>query len=321
MKGTHSALRKAIGAVLIVCAIAYLGYRGYQLFVQMDWNRVRVRPLLFVVGLALHVLGLLTQFVCWERIVNRVGKKISWAEGYGAFCVALAAKYLPAGKVMQFVGIHQSTVEEENRWSAAYALVMLTFLSCLAGFIASIPQATTLFPVPQIYLMVGIGLALLGFVAIQQGWPFRILGRFSAKYLELGECEKVNAGLLLGALFAILGLCWISDAFCYLWSLSILGGTVAWNKLGFLVACNFIAALGGASAVVVPSGIGVRDGIFITLLATQFSMPEAIWLALMVRFFSVCSELIFLAPALIGKFKVKRLVGGDLMAQTRDPLL
>jgi len=287
---------------LVIGGVAYLVRLAYVMSGQLDWGAIRARPGVFGIIVVLLTANLVSQFLSWLWIVRRGATTLSLVEGYRSFSAALLSRYLPAGKLFQFVGMHQFTVNPADRVNATYSLMQLTLVTLIAGFIAALPGVGLIVHRPLIFIFGGTILLVAG-LGVYQRWGGRILRKFSSRFAAIDESQRMGVSMFATLLAANVFFSWGFFSISGLLSLSLIGVSPSWNDLPFVLSSHFLAFLGGAAAVVVPAGLGVRDGIFIALLKVRYLPAQAIWMALAVRLFGIFAEMVFVAPFLVQRVR------------------
>ncbi len=304
MKKASPVWRRLLSAGLVLGGLGYLVHVTYQMAKDVDWGRFSAEPSTLILIIGLFGLSMTAQYFCWMWVVNRNEKTTPFFDGYFAFSAALISRYLPAGKIVQLVGMHQFTTRSDQRMNATYSLMLVTVVSFASGFLAALAGCGSIVHQPVGLIAIATLVVASTIFGLHQGWAFKILGKVFPKYAALGEGYRIKIGLLLRVLVTVFLFCWVSDGVCCLLSLSMLGSSIPWKELPFVLSAHFVSILGGAATIIVPTGIGVRDGIFIALLKTRFPASQAIWMALVVRFCGILGELAFLIPF---AFQKKRL--------------
>ncbi len=288
---------QSISRLLFGAGLVYLGFLLRQLGHSVDWRLLVRYPSLAGVILCLFVMASLVQFFCWWFITNRKSGEVSLSRGYFAYGAAAACHYVPAGKALQFVNMHQATERDDQRINSAYSLFVLIVINYMGGFLAALPGITML-TTSFIPFCVGALFVILGLYCFRRGWLLQ-MAKWVGLYKGPSQNDSISFPLLLIALITQIVFGWVIECACCLASLGMLGVAVPWKELFFVLSCHFIATLGGAASLIVPAGIGIREGIFLSLLRAHFASTQAIWIVLVLRLGSVASELIFLVPLFV----------------------
>lgn len=290
--GQRSPLRKRLGllAGLVVCAfLAWALVRGWEGVRDYDWD---IRPLPFAAGIAVLVLFYLASGVGYLLILQRMHRPAPphlamlsiWAR-------SLLGRYVPGSVVMVLGRVVLSHERGVPRRTTAAAMVYELVLS--VGVAAA---AAVLF-----VLVYGLGGAAVWVVALlplgMAALHPRIFGPASAWALRKAGREplpRLIGGrdlLLLGAWFGVIAVLLALG----MWLLVVgAAGTGAGGPL-FIGAAFLMSFAVSMAAVIVPSGLGVREGAFALALAQNVPEGVAVALAVGARLMLTLVELVFVA--------------------------
>jgi uncharacterized membrane protein YbhN (UPF0104 family) len=266
-------LLKRVVSIAIIASVAFFFYRAFQ----RNWAEIRAAnltlsyPLLFVAALAMLVCYLLSTYA-WHVTINHLSeqRKLRFSQSFSTFNASGLTKYLP-GKVWSYAlqmywlgnaGFSKAMVVYANLVN----LVISLATSVLFGLLL-LPLSTT--RLPQVSVLTALVLLLVvelciilfcsrvlsGLVALAN----RLLKR-EVRYFQLSPrfMLKLHVLYLLSAVAA--------GASSYLTCLGI-GYDLEPGDAALVAAASSIADVAGFLAVIVPAGLGVREGSMYLLLS------------------------------------------------------
>lgn len=224
----------------------------------------------------------------WHLLIRRLGAQIRWSRSIEIWLVAATARFIPGG-IWTFAGRYALTRRDSIPGPlVAVSLYLETILIATSSLAIGLPALLlkgTEWPAAGLALAVIAGLALL----LRPATVSFLVRRFSR--------EPSAAGLDspgLGTLVPFYGVYWC------LWG--------AWFSLfascfhdfppGEMIylACTFaLAYWAGFVTLVFPGGVGVREGVLLTLLLPVFPGDVALAISVSSRLWMICAEL----PALL----------------------
>lgn len=275
--GQRSPLRRRLGLLvgLLVCVfLAWALVRGWEGVRDYDWD---IRPLPFAAGIVVLVLFYLASGVGYLLILERLHRPPPprlamlsiWAR-------SLLGRYVPGSVVMVLGRVVLSHERGVPRRATAAAMVYELVLSVgVAAAAAVLFVAVYGLGGPAVWVVAAlpVGLALLHprIFGPVSSWALRRAGRDPLPRL-IDARALLALGAWFGVIAALLGL--------GMWLLVVgAAGTGAGGPL-FVGAAFLMSFAVSMAAVVVPSGLGVREGAFALALAQN--VPEGVAVALAV---------------------------------------
>lgn len=275
-------LVRALVAVLVLTAVAVAVARNWRAvsgdLAGVDPGALAVATLLVVLGSVLTMLG-------WRVLLGDLGSRIHLAPAAGIFFVGQLGKYLP-GSVWSVVAQAEmgARLDIPRRRSAVVGLIGIG-LSILTGLLVGLPALPLLLraghPGTPLWLLLAVPLLVLGC------WP-RLLNRVIALALRLLRREPLEHELSGRAILGTVGLyllAWLCFG-AHVWVLtrSVAGFTGDRDFWAATVAGYALAASAGMLVVVVPAGVGVREGLLVLLLGATVAASAAGAVVLLSRF-------------------------------------
>jgi hypothetical protein len=284
-------------AVLVLAAVSIAVARNWA-EVSADIRRVSggamaVAALLCTVPPILTMLG-------WRVILADLGSPLHLAPAGGVFYVGQLGKYLP-GSVWSVVAQAEmgARLQIPRRRSAVVGLVSVG-LAAICGLIVGLPALPLLFSRHETasgawVLLLVIPLLAVAFHPRLLNWGIgtglRLLRR------ERLEHELSGRAVLLASLTFIAA--WLSSGLHVLvLSRSITGGDVDTGRLVLATISGFALASSLAMfSVILPAGLGIREGLLVLLLASVMPASTAAAVVVLSRFLTVIADVVF---ALLG---------------------
>jgi glycosyltransferase 2 family protein len=262
---------------------------------RFGWGWIALSGVIFLATYALLI-------ETWRRVVAVWGDNLPWSEGARIWLVSNLGKYIP-GKIWTITAMGVMARQQGvSPVAAAGSAIVMQLVSIVAGlFVVAATGAITL---PRLRLpLLGISLLLFGALlagphllaramALASRLLRRDLGtipRFPVRTVALATLGNVAAWVLYGVAFRILVMGLLGKA---------LGG---WPDYIALYTFSYIS---GFVSIFVPGGLGVREGLLQSGLATlDYTHSDAAFVAIASRLWLTVLEV---APGLIYYFSGSR---------------
>jgi uncharacterized membrane protein YbhN (UPF0104 family) len=226
----------------------------------------------------------------WRHLISAYSQKIDRRRATKIWCLSQATRYLPTGLFAVATRINLAFKESVPRTITTSSIIIETLL--LTGWAALIFAIFIPMTTIPILLKLSIGLVAIVGLAIL---PFA-LSRFAAKLTKTKQLSPNSSGLrLLYQADILFGLSVSSRA---IGSVCLAMGflTIQNNEITLLVGATYAGILAGLIGIT-PAGIGIREGVIITLLAPSFGSQDATAFALLSRAWEFSAEMLFLGAA------------------------
>lgn len=297
----RSTRRRVVDALRIGFLLLVLVAVGIALW--SNWEEVRgdlgrLDPGTLLAATALALLSPFATVLGWRVLLADLGSRLHIAQASGVFFVGQLGKYLP-GSVWSVVVQTEMAVRlgVPRRRTAVVGLLCIG-LSALTGLVVGLPALPVLLtrgdavlPWWGVLLLVAVLLLLL--------WP-PLLNLGFRTALRLLRRPPLEHSLSAGAV--ALSSVW----FTLSW---VIGGLSVWvmahalapddaDVAGLLLVAvsGYLLAAGiGMFSIVVPAGVGVRDGVMVLLLTTQMSLSAATAVVVVARFLTVLGDVVWAA--------------------------
>ncbi len=295
--------RTLIGLGTVVVVFYFLGRSLASNWSDLRAEDIDVQPALLVLS-GFFLLGdILLRSVIWRELIHDLGDKqrVPFAPLAKIFAYSWVGRYVP-GKIAYVVGrlylgrslgpsfqtlVGSIAYETVLFLVASSALISLTLLPSLAA------ESESFLPYLVLPLLAVAGVAAVQPPILRRGLrvALRILGR-----------EETEVSWLLPTRSIVKVICLCVAVFClsgtgfYLLILSLTPYPARYIPLA--VGAFTLASVAGMFSIIVPAGIGVREGLLVSLL--QFTMPVelAIVVSLVARVWATVVDLLLVAGSL-----------------------
>lgn len=291
---------KSFFTIILFISIPFLIWYLYKLdllslqFEKLDYFLVIPSVLMLILGFVLSSFG-------WRYALKVHGIDISYRKAIVSHGLPVFAKYIP-GKVWvilgraSYVATEKNPVTENSFISLKEQLVYL-----LLGLLISFPFLFFNYDDPYFPLIVGLATLGLGCFLLIRGihkFCLRIANKLFKKNLEI---PFISMKLLL-KLSVVVVTYWIA------WTLGfyLLLKSMPFETNFIMAFCFPVSVCMGLLAIVIPAGIGVREGIIVSFLtASGLKVEDAITFSLISRIWFVLGEVCIFLLALVLRIRHK----------------
>lgn len=287
-----------------------------------NWQQVRDEPWRLDLGwlalsLVLAAAWYLIRPLGWTRLIGGFGHDLPYWEIYRVYRKSELSRYVPGG-IWQFAA--RIYLTRRYGVSAAVCLAATMLDMTLAALAAMVPAAwlagsasTSLgppqraallaFPVIACTLVVPPVFNRWGrAVATQLGQPFEPLQMSALRMLRIWSAYVAM---------------WILLAFAMASFARALLPGVDLQNLGYIAGCYALAWVTALLTIISPAGMGIREGILGLLLGQVLSAGTAMTLAVAMRLWIVCMELVWLVVGYVAPSTAAASPGSGSESQTR----
>ena len=285
-------------ALLVLAAVAAAVVRNWT-SVSADVRRIDARTFALAAGLV--CLAPILTMLGWRILLADLGSPVHLAPAGGIFYVGQLGKYLP-GSVWSIVAQAEmgARLDIPRRRSAVVGLMTLG-IATVCGLIVGLPAVPLLISrngdsSAAAWTLVP-GLALLGFLM----WP-RLLNwgiRLGLRILRREPLEQELSGRAVLRSIVCFILAWLCSGLHILVLARATGaGHGGTSQLVVASVAGFaLASTLAIFSVLLPAGVGVREGLLVLVLAPVTSVSAATAVVVVSRFLTVLSDVVF---ALLG---------------------
>lgn len=282
--------RQLLGWAVTGVVLFFLGR-----FAWSNWHKIRelefeIRVDALVLSMVVLAVYFLGRAWLWHFLTTRYRIDIPLKRSMGAWFLSQLGKYIP-GKVFMYVGrLYYYAREGRSKTLFSLCFVVETMATILSSTVvvlvalaeAGLPELEPYEPV----LLVALVLLVVSLHPVILGWftnaGLRILGRSALEFIPRGRDT---------VLFVILySLNWLVFGFAFFLFINSIYRIGA-EQILYLAGAFSAASLIGMFSVFVPSGLGVREGVLILMLAPIVSVEAAIVISFASRLWFTATEL------------------------------
>lgn len=297
----RSTRRRVVDGLRVGFLVLVLVAVGIALWSNWEEVRVDLRRLGPGTLVPATLLALLSPFLTvlgWRVLLADLGSRLHIAQASGVFFVGQLGKYLPGSVWSVVVQTEMAAGLAVPRRRTAVVGLLCIGLSALTGLIAGLPALPVLvtrghavLPWWGVLLIVGVLVLLL--------WPPLLnLGiRTALRLLRRPPLEHALSHAAVGLSSLWFTLSWLVGGL----SVWVMARAVAPDdadpgRLLLVAVSGYLLAAGiGMFSIVVPAGVGVRDGVLVLLLTTQMSLSAATAVVVVARFLTVLGDVLWAA--------------------------
>ena len=287
-------LRVAV-LLIILGAVAYALWRNWE-EVRSDLGRLDAVTLAGATALAL--LSPFLTVLGWRVLLRDLGSRLHIAPASGVFFVGQLGKYLPGSVWSVVVQTEMAARLGVPRRRTAVCGLLCIGLSALTSLIAGLPALPLLLTRGQVTapwwsvpLLIAVLLPLLWPPLLNAGIRrvLRLLGRPPLEH-DLGAGAVAHSSVWFAGSWFAGGL----SVWVLAWALA--PEDAPFGELALVAVSGYLLAAGiGMFSIIVPAGVGVRDGVLVLLLATQMPFSAAAAVVVVARFLTVVGDVVWAA--------------------------
>jgi uncharacterized membrane protein YbhN (UPF0104 family) len=282
-------LRRAVAAAVSLAAFAFLAVQLHRNISELrlqDWSFEPFRLALSVVLLLVN-LGL-SAFV-WKRILKSLGAELGFSQSFKILFVSSLGKYIP-GKVWAYASQVYLSGKAGIPVGVCLTGAAIFFLAYTISGLAVFAVSLLFWPgFPVVAALAALIVCLAALTLLLSGSITGALLRLGARFSERFRNMSLDPSLTkrpspaeIGRLFLLLGLAWIILMAALYFLVNSFYGIDATDSL---VICGalVVSVILGVLSLIVPAGLGVREGVFSYLLSFFVPVSVAIVIALILR--------------------------------------
>lgn len=284
---------RVVVALLVLAAVALAVWRNWSA-VSGHLREIPVSTLLGALALAL--LAPVFTLFGWRVLLADLGTRLPLPPSASVFFVGQLGKYLP-GSVWSVVAQADlgSRLGVPRRRMGVVGLLSI-LLSIITGAIIGVPAVPLLLARSEDFRWWWFLPALLLLLLLL--WP-RLLNWGIALLLRVLRRDPLEhrltaPAIALTAMWFVLA--WAGAGLSVLVLAHAVSPSTSLGALAVTSICGFaLASAIGMFSIIVPAGVGVRDGILALLLAALMPFPAAFTVVVISRFFSVVADVLVAA--------------------------
>ncbi len=271
-------------------------YGNWQALRGQHWT---LDPMSLLLSYVILTATWLWIILAWIWLLQRFGAFLEWRDAYRIWFLSNIVRYIP-GNVWQFLGmVYLCEQKGIGKLQTLASIGMHQALANSTGLLVAMlyylwVQDTVLLSrvLPMVILLP------LAFIALQPSLYLRFLTRVLARVGRLPL--TIQFAPLDGPVF---GLVYVFSWILYGAAFTLLVNSIyplsspwEWPYLTVVFAASYVI---GFLSLLTPSGLGVREGVMILLLAPAFSLPVATVISVVSRLWMISGELFGTGVALL----------------------
>jgi uncharacterized membrane protein YbhN (UPF0104 family) len=283
-------VRAALATLVLVAVVVALARNWHA--VSGELRRIDAGSL--VLAFALALLSPVLTLLGWRVLLADLGTRLALPASASVFYVGQLGKYLP-GSVWSVVAQAEmgSRLGVPRRRMGVVGLLAIG-LAMVTGALVGVPAVPLLVARAGAHLSPGwvVAAVVAGTVLL---WP-RLLNALIGLGLRLLRREPLEhdlsaAAIALTTLWFVLA--WAAAGLSVLVLARAVARDADLGHLALAAICGFaLAAAVGMLSVIVPAGVGVRDGVLALLLVTLMPLPAATAVVVISRFLTVLVDVV-----------------------------
>lgn len=293
-------LRKIIKLLIGITVFSALLWSLGMSADQIKWPHARESAPLLALMALLATVQVLGQYAAWLYAVRCSGYQVGLKDGYYFFTMSNLSKYVPMGKVLQFVSFSQFVPNPSLAVNCISGLVLTIITGMIAGgFLGVLTFNSLAQGIPTELLISGAILVIIGgWFSTQTEFVMRFLAKRFDKAKEINLKNISFKAFLLLILMQII-FSWMPELLIANLLYSLINPSAQFmEKFDLITASYVLAAFSGYLVVISPSGIGVREGVWAYLMKDGMGAAFSSFIVLGLRFFQVLGDFIFSLPML-----------------------
>ena len=274
-------LRVAIALITLAAVVYAIVHNWAEVSVHLDqisWSTFLWSTLAAAVGTWLTMIG-------WKTLLRDLGSDLHLAPASGVYFVGQLGKYLPGSLWSVLVQADIASHLKVPRRRTAVTGLLALGLSLLTGLLVGLPAASFLLRSDSSgfdwWLLLGIPILVV--LCVPQ-----LLNAIIDRTLRLLKREPLEHSLSAGAVLravVIFVLVWIAFGVHTLLLARAVAGDGAHPDLTTAAMTGYALSVSlGMLTVVLPAGLGAREGLLTIILSTAMPTPAAAAVAIMSRF-------------------------------------
>lgn len=303
----------ALKWAMFLLVLGFVARHGYVLWTDERWNEAdrQARSIgwgWLVLAVVCSLVAWIPSVWYWRRLMSQLGATAPWRQIVRAYYCGHLGKYVPGraaaiairSALLKEAGVPATTsalaalVEGLSYMWAGGLLAMLLYPSVMEHlpqrWKAALPLANPAWRVGLLVFALAVG--AMGLALLLRS-HLRLFGIFGGRPLEgpaLAAHSPVRATFEGAALF--LAAWWIQGLTLGLTIRAVSPDPIMWSDWPFWTGAISVALVGAFAILIVPGGLGIREGLLMELLSGQLGPHNAVLAALLSRGVSLAGEIL-----------------------------
>ena len=269
--------------VLIITTI-FLSKTLLDYYDQTQHIIYSISPVRVFLSLLFFLGYLYCRALSWKSLIHFLGAPLNKTNSLSIWFFSEATRYIP-GNVWSFVS--RSYLAQQKKVSRSIsilispfeAIIIITTTAVLSSY--SIIKNLKLFYTNSVFDIILIAsLLTILLILILHKPVYKVLRRLTGKILFPKQ-------IITALIFQFL-----SWSFYSIGYLVLITEITKINDPVLLLSSALLAWLIGYLSIIIPMGLGIREGVFVLLAGPQIGVPQAVLVAVLARIILICSELL-----------------------------
>ncbi len=275
-----------IGSIVGILIIVLMIRKFMIVYNKIDWQIVHFSVLKVILSVLIFVGAYFVDVFAWKKILGRLNIKVAYLKAFVVLSFANMGKYIP-GKIFTVIG--RVAIDTDKKREVVFSVFIEMFFLSLSAFIISLFIISGMWNIDIKILIIIAILSLFGVHPIIINFVLKnILKR---KEYEWQSGMMANIVLLFVYLFS-----WILKGFSFY---LMVRSFVYTDNVWYVISVFPLSWMIGFFAIIVPGGIGVREGIMSVALSRILEESLSIGISLFSRLWIMIIEILSLIISFI----------------------
>lgn len=286
-----STLSKIVGLSIAVIIFFFLGKQLYQNWHQLSQYELKLNGLFIFISFLVLSASYLLSVASLKISFSAVGERVSFKNIFRITCLSEMGKYIP-GKIWSITGyIYLANRLGFSKTKILVSRVLFLAIRITAGIIL-FSIINLFYPIMPFFLKDILPIILIivsGLILLHPVIFERLLKFFLTKILKTDIKLKLKYKYLIKLLFLSILIWLIYGIWFFVFTNAIY--PISITNLWPLTAIFFLSWFSGFLVFIVPSGLGVREGVMTMLLKPLMPLPVAIVIPIFLRLAAIIADL------------------------------
>jgi len=296
MNKLNGNITKILSGLFAVALLFFIGKNIIANWSELSDYQLSLRPVQLLGSFLLFSISVLFSAMAFQIMLRGGGVVLPFKRVLAISTFSQVGKYLPGNVwpyLVRFRYLKQDISSGAFISIAILENVVMVFAAITLGAISLIELSDSPFIIPTVTI---ITLALI-LIIVKPAWFYGVInfGSRYIKFLKVESEQRLNQSVLAKS-YILLLISWITKGAGFYFLVSSILEIPA-GQLIFFISAFASAVIAGYIVIIVPSGLGVREGVMVLLLQTIFPLNIASLIAIVARLWVVASDVVLSLPA------------------------
>ncbi len=270
-----------IGSIIGILIIIFMIKKFMVVYNKIDWQTVHFSILKVSLSVLIFVGAYFIDVFAWRKILERLNVKVSYLKAFVVLSFANMGKYIP-GKIFTVIG--RVAVDTDKKREVVFSVFIEMFFLSLSAFIISLFIISGMWNIDIRVLIIIAIFSLLG--------VHPLIINFVLKNILKRKEHEWQSGMLANIfLLLVYLLSWLLKGFSFY---LMVKSFVYTDNIWYIISVFPLSWMIGFFAIIVPGGIGVREGIMSVALSRILEESLSIGISLFSRLWIMIIEILSL---------------------------